>query len=375
MGDFAIVSIGFATFVGVWWFIVRRMKAMGRSAISRHFLGAILGFFSWMIALVVLLGATGKLDESPSVSAGNEHAAESSNTPSPDSVNASLTDSEEAAVESTPSGPEQYDSVLAMVEKMNDYPPESDLFAIESDDPLRVRISPEVFKLEPEDVVYYQNWRAAIYAVYNSFIHTDAESIVVEATPLQYESLTERDDPAFVDSNTIILDVSRSDALSAIQTLIDAASFSDLKVEQDGYYHWSESFQSVYYESESPGLDAFIEKLSDFCSNECQATLVADSSGEPSELYVSEPTSPELKGGSYIACVSEDLLDQANQALVDEDQRALEYLGNNGCGVPNGGIPVSVLDQTWTGKVHIRAYTDQGALELWTVMEAIAGYP
>lgn len=76
-------------------------------------------------------------------------------------------------------------------------------------------------------------------------------------------------------------------------------------------------------------------------------------------------------GNGQAACLTEDLLDQLVSAAVESDQRAMQYLLGNGCLIPRAGIPVSVLDRTWTGTVHVRAYTDNGAIELWTVSEAL----
>lgn len=79
----------------------------------------------------------------------------------------------------------------------------------------------------------------------------------------------------------------------------------------------------------------------------------------------------EFKGSDYVACLSEDLLDQFIDAAVQEDSRAMDYLLNNGCLAPRSGVPVSVLDSTWTGKVHVRAYVGDQAIELWTIREAL----
>lgn len=79
----------------------------------------------------------------------------------------------------------------------------------------------------------------------------------------------------------------------------------------------------------------------------------------------------EFKGGSYVACISEDLLDQFVDAAVQEDSRAMNFLLSNGCFAPRAGIPVSVIDSTWTGTVHVRAYVGDQAIELWTIREAL----
>ena len=75
--------------------------------------------------------------------------------------------------------------------------------------------------------------------------------------------------------------------------------------------------------------------------------------------------------GDYVACVSEELFDLAIIAGVNKDKRAWDYLMENGCIVPKAGIPISVLDTTWTGKAKVRAYVGDQAIILWTNTENI----
>jgi hypothetical protein len=77
-----------------------------------------------------------------------------------------------------------------------------------------------------------------------------------------------------------------------------------------------------------------------------------------------------LKGG-YVACISEDLFDQATKALVNKDERAFKYLQKNGCVVAKAGIPVSVLETIWPGTVKVRAYIGDSAIVLFTNSENI----
>lgn len=80
----------------------------------------------------------------------------------------------------------------------------------------------------------------------------------------------------------------------------------------------------------------------------------------------------EFNGGNYIACVSEDLFEQSITAIMDEDERAIDYLLNNGCISPRAGIPVSILDTTWDGAVQVRAYLGENTMEFWTVRDAVS---
>jgi len=79
----------------------------------------------------------------------------------------------------------------------------------------------------------------------------------------------------------------------------------------------------------------------------------------------------EFAGNGQAACITEELHDQLISAAVDQDERGINYLLQNGCFIPKAGVPVSVLDRTWTGTVKVRAYVDDQAFELWTVREAL----
>ncbi|WP_413615738.1 hypothetical protein MRB56_02395 [Halomonas cupida] len=79
----------------------------------------------------------------------------------------------------------------------------------------------------------------------------------------------------------------------------------------------------------------------------------------------------QFSGNGQAACLTEDLLDQLISAAVDSDERAMNYLLSNGCTIPKAGIPVSILDRTWTGTTKVRAYIGDQAIELWTVNEAL----
>ena len=81
-------------------------------------------------------------------------------------------------------------------------------------------------------------------------------------------------------------------------------------------------------------------------------------------------TQAKTMGEGRGACVSAELFDQFVTAIVASDELALDYLLKSGCFITNGGQPVSVIDSDW-GTVHVRAYTDAGAVEIWTYSENI----
>jgi len=83
--------------------------------------------------------------------------------------------------------------------------------------------------------------------------------------------------------------------------------------------------------------------------------------------FIETAQAESLKGG-YPACMSEELLTEFSVAY-GENERATQYLLNNGCAFPRAGIKVSVLEVSWTGKIKVRAYTSNGAIILWTYTE------
>lgn len=85
------------------------------------------------------------------------------------------------------------------------------------------------------------------------------------------------------------------------------------------------------------------------------------------------PVHAETLNGEQFACLSEQSLDEMTNAAVNEDKRGMRYLIDaNRCILPKAGVPVSVLDSTWTGKVKVRAYIGDHAITLWTYREALA---
>ena len=73
----------------------------------------------------------------------------------------------------------------------------------------------------------------------------------------------------------------------------------------------------------------------------------------------------------YAACLTEETFDQFVTAIAQNDKRGAEYLIGRSCIMLAPGLAVSVLDRTWSGRVKIRVYADQEAVELYTYSEAI----
>lgn len=165
---------------------------------------------------------------------------------------------------------EQYDSLEKLIYEHGDYDEGNDTFELYSDDPLAFRLSKPSIQGEPDEVTYYENWRAAIYGVYNTFAHTSLEAVQVTAMPLWFEGFMQRDNPRLMDEQAVTLEMDRDDALAVLRAVTSLESLSDTKELTDYGYQWSPEFLDVYYEDRQPGLDAFIQHLKKYCVEPCE---------------------------------------------------------------------------------------------------------
>ncbi|WP_447042554.1 hypothetical protein [Vreelandella sp. H-I2] len=164
---------------------------------------------------------------------------------------------------------EQYDTVEELMYAHQDYDSFNNTFEMLDADKPHYRLSKITVTNDLEDVVYYENWRAAIYGVYNVFAHTSIEEVTVTAIPLEFENLMNRDQSKLLENQSITLQISREEAYDALASLIDIGSLSDVKEATEYGYQWSDDFNSVYYESEQPGLDSLISNLLINCRGSC----------------------------------------------------------------------------------------------------------
>ena len=164
---------------------------------------------------------------------------------------------------------EQYDSIPEMIHARGDFDESNHTFEMISEEPAAFRLSKPSFSSDSDDVVYYENWRAAIYGVYNTFAHTDLNAVSVNAVPLQYESFKNMDSYEFLEDQGITVDITREEALEALKTLSDIDDLAEVKVKTQYGYQWSPAFEGIYYEDRTPGLDEFIREFGDFCEGRC----------------------------------------------------------------------------------------------------------
>lgn len=163
-----------------------------------------------------------------------------------------------------------YDNVEALMSAQQDYDSSNNTFEMLDVDKPHYRLSKIVFQNDLEEVVYYENWRAAIYGVYNVFAHTPIEHVTVTATPLEAESLMKMGNAQLLEDQSITLSISRDEALTVLSGLIQIDSLSDVKVPAEYGHQWSDDFNSVYFEDQQPGLDQLIADLNVFCRRGCE---------------------------------------------------------------------------------------------------------
>lgn len=162
---------------------------------------------------------------------------------------------------------EKYDSVAELIHSHGDYDADEGTFELYSDEPPAFRLSPQVFAADPADVIYYETWRSAIYGVYQAFAHTGYDDVMVTAVPVTFDS----DSGELLSDRAVTLAMDREQALAALQAVVDVESLDDTREKSPIIgYQWSPVFLDVYYEDHSPGLDAFISELREFCDGSCE---------------------------------------------------------------------------------------------------------
>lgn len=90
-----------------------------------------------------------------------------------------------------------------------------------------------------------------------------------------------------------------------------------------------------------------------------------------SSLALTPAYAATIKDGGYVGCVTEEQLTQFVNALVKDDNRAVQHmLQQKSCFILNSSFSITVLKMT-ASKANIRVYFNNGAIELWTPSEAI----
>lgn len=154
---------------------------------------------------------------------------------------------------------QKFSSVSAMIEDFGDYSADDESFSVLKEKPLHIRLAKMTMQGDPESVVEAELKRAVMYGVYQSFIHTDIAEIKVTAQPMltTFNPRSQR----LLDKPVYEVSVTREQALDAVQEFLDVSNFSDLKTQGQFGLSWSDGFNSLYYEDQTPGLDVFYNEL------------------------------------------------------------------------------------------------------------------
>lgn len=160
--------------------------------------------------------------------------------------------------------PSQFASVSEMMADFNDYTAETGQFEVVTEDPLHIHLRPGVVEGDLESVIQAELKRAVIYGIYKTLVHTSADQVWVTASPMMMTfnpvTLTAADSPIYDVS------LSRQQALAAVAAFFPVDDIRELVTLQGGstftYEAWSPEFQQLYYEDQTPGLNAFFDELS-----------------------------------------------------------------------------------------------------------------
>jgi hypothetical protein len=78
-----------------------------------------------------------------------------------------------------------------------------------------------------------------------------------------------------------------------------------------------------------------------------------------------------LKAG-YPICVTKELYQQFERAVIQDDKRELQYLKKSGCFMPAQELKVTILDQSlWAAIIRIRVFAGDQAFEMWTASKNV----
>lgn len=88
-------------------------------------------------------------------------------------------------------------------------------------------------------------------------------------------------------------------------------------------------------------------------------------------LWLAAPAGADSLKGDSLACLSEDLYDQAVTAAVKKDMNAWRYLSKNGCMITKPSLSITILDLNLLSASKVRIYLGKQTLEVWTSFENI----
>ena len=176
-----------------------------------------------------------------------------------------------AAAAPSPGAIPRFATALEMFEAMNDYTPEDGTLAIESESPLKVRISPTVAGENDPRFVREDVRRAFVYAVLRIFLHTDAQTVHVVSQPVELNMI--KGSPGFGSRKLLpapraFATVTRAQAEQAVKDALGIDLAGLLGGTIGGHYSpesWTPISERIRFNDSSrgggPGLDWFADSL------------------------------------------------------------------------------------------------------------------
>lgn len=268
MDVIAFAAIVAAAVFGYRW-MARVLRDSGRGRASQIIMGVLAGNVAWLFAfaLLVMIGLI-KVDGAPEPVADAEEPATAQPRPAHDSPPANTgrelaapdapgqLDTPTGEVETPPSTPDSFDSAFDAIAAGGSYPPEyQQLEKIEGG----VRISPLVYENDLPEVVRSETARAAVVAVYTTFIDTDADQVRVVSFPMRTDSKQTFHRP--LDAPTHDLTVTRRQAANAANDLVGMTAFGQLTKPFGNLWRWSDKGNALQYSDQGPGAFVTLEHL------------------------------------------------------------------------------------------------------------------
>ncbi|NUU37369.1 hypothetical protein [Pseudomonas sp. C2B4] len=148
-----------------------------------------------------------------------------------------------------PAHPLQFKSVAEMIEDRGDYAEENGTFKLVSAKPLKIQLAPTVVPGDLPENVQRELRRAALYGVYRTFTHTNADAVVVTVVPREvtFNPVTTK----FLKAPNLKVSVTRAQAMTAAGVFVKANSASDLVVPEAAgdsqMDEWTPAFQNLYF--------------------------------------------------------------------------------------------------------------------------------
>lgn len=144
------------------------------------------------------------------------------------------------------------------MDAMSDFSSENQTFEVLSQDPLHIRMAPEILASETAESIDFELKRAVIYGVYRTFIHTGHDAVEVTAQPMLI-TLNPRTHK-LLDSPVAKVKITRQQALEVAKNQLGITDFDEL-VGGTTPDSWSEKMLNGRYNERTPGLQKFSQAL------------------------------------------------------------------------------------------------------------------